>query len=150
MCHASVDNQMEGSGVAKMVGNNNQELEPPWRIAQSGAVWCKWQDVPNDISSQLKMENGFTKTVGDFSYRVKRNDDGSHIVFRNPSRNYRDESARRPVDRVYREIQVLPLEEANKLVASGSYEPVGTDPIKIIDHQFFVVLGKTAPACSGG
>ena len=40
------------------------------------------------------------------------------------------------------EILALPLEEANKLLASGSYEPVGTDPIKIIDHQFFVVLGK--------
>jgi len=125
-----------------MTDNNNQDVEPPWRLSQKGAVWCKSQDLPNDISSQLKIENGFTKTVGGFSYRVIRNEDGSHIVFRNTPRNYRDASSRRPVDRVYRELQALPLEEANKLLASGSYEPVGTDPIKIIDHQFFVVLGK--------
>jgi len=105
-------------------------------------VYCKWENLPNDISSQLKMENRFTKTIGNFSYYVRENPDGSYIVFRNLPGNYRDASARRQVDRVYREIQVLPLEEANKLLASGSYEPVGTDPVKIIDHQFFVVLGK--------
>src|SRR5215469_7293446 len=125
-----------------MVDNNNQHVQPPWRKAQSGAVWCKYPDLPDDISSQLKMEHGFEKPIGGFSYHVIRNDDGSHIVFRNPPRNYRDASTRRPVDRVYREILALPLEEANKLLASGSYEPVGTDPVKIIDHQFFVVLGK--------
>jgi len=103
-----------------MVDNYNQDAEPPWTRAQSGAVWCKWQNLPNDISSKLKMENGFTRTIDDFSYRVKRNDDGSHIVFRNPPRNYRNASTRRPVDRVYREIQVLPLEEANKLLANSN------------------------------
>jgi hypothetical protein len=28
---------------------NNQEVEAPWKRAQSGAVWRKWQNVPNDI-----------------------------------------------------------------------------------------------------
>lgn len=125
-----------------MVDNNNQEIEPPWRRAQSGAVWCKWQNVPNDISSQLKMENGFTKTIDDYSYYVKRNEDGSYIVFRNTPRNHRDGSTKRPEYRDYTEFQVLPLEEANKLLASGNYKPVGTDPIKVIGQQFFVVLGK--------
>lgn len=125
-----------------MVDNTNQEIEPPWRRAQNGAVWCKWQNVPNDISSQLKMENGFTKTIDDYSYYVKRNEDGSYIVFRNTPRNHRDGSTKRPEYRDYTEFQVLPLEEANKLLASGNYKPVGTDPIKVIGQQFFVVLGK--------
>jgi hypothetical protein len=125
-----------------MTDNNNQDVEPPWTRAQSGAVWCRWQNLPNAISSQLKIENGFTKTIDDYSYHVRRNEDGSYIVFKNPPRNYRYASTRISVDGVYREIQVLPLEEANKLLATGNYDPVGTDPIKVIDHQFFVVLGK--------
>jgi hypothetical protein len=134
---------MEGRGVVKMVDNNDQGVEPPWRRAQSGAIWCKSPNVPNDISSQLKMENRFTKTIGNFSYVVRQNEDGSYIVFRNPPRDYRDASTRRPVYRVS-EIQILPLEEANKLLASGSnqFELVGTDPIKVINQQFFVALGK--------
>lgn len=116
----------------------------PWKVSQSGsgAVYCMWQNLPNDISAQLKMEDGFTKTIGDFSYRVKRNENGSWIVYRNPPRNSRDAYTRRPVDRWYREILALPLEEANKLLPSGEFEPVGPDPVKVIDHQFFVVLGK--------
>lgn len=46
---------------------------------------------------------------------------------------------------VYRtiEVQVLPIEDANKLLtASNQYELVGTDPIKAVDGQFFAVVGK--------
>ena len=64
------------------------------------------------------------------------------IVFRNTPRNHRDGFTKRPEYRDYTEFQVLPLEEANKLLASGNYKPVGTDPIKVIGQQFFVVLGK--------
>jgi hypothetical protein len=119
--------------------NNNQDVYP-WKVSQSGAVWCKWQNLPNDISVQLKMENGFTKTIDTFSYRVKRNDDGGYIVFKNPPRNYRYASTRTSVDGAYREIQVLPLEEANKLLAdSNQFEFV---TVKVVGQQFFVVLGK--------
>ena len=47
------DNQMEDSGLVKIVDNNNQEVEPPFRRAQSGSVWCKGQDTPSDISNHL-------------------------------------------------------------------------------------------------
>jgi hypothetical protein len=125
-----------------MVYNDNQEIEPPWKKAQSGAVWCKWQNLPNDISSQLKMENGFKKTIDDYSYYLKSNDDGSNIVFRNTPRNHRDGSTNRPTYRVS-QIQILPIEEANKVLASNDqFELVGIDPIKLIDQQFFVALGK--------
>jgi hypothetical protein len=88
------------------------------------------------------MENGFKKTIDDYSYYVKSSDDGNNIVFRNPPRNYRDASTKRPVDRVS-QIQILPLEETNKLLTSSSYqyELVGMDPIKVIGQQFFVALG---------
>jgi hypothetical protein len=84
------------------------------------------------------MENGFTRTIDSHSYRVKRNEDESYIVFRNTPRNA---SAKRPEYRVS-EIRVLPIEEANKLLASDQYELVGIDPIKVIGQQFFVALGK--------
>jgi len=46
------DNQMEDkSYLIKMVDNNNQEIEPPFRKAQSRSIWCKGQDVPSDISN---------------------------------------------------------------------------------------------------
>ena len=109
-------------------------------MSEKGAVYCKWENLPNDISSQLRMENRFTKTIGNFSYYVRENPDGSYIVFRNLPGNYRDASARRPVDRVYREIQVLPLEEANKLLANSNQFEFVT--VKVVGQQFFVVLGK--------
>jgi hypothetical protein len=119
------------------------EVVPPWRVSEKGAVYCKWENVPNDISSQLKMENGCTKTIDDYSYYVKGNEDGTYIVFKNTPRNHRYGFAKRP-DKVYTEIQILPIQEANKLLAgSGNqFELIGTDPIKVINQQFFVALGK--------
>jgi hypothetical protein len=43
------------------------------------------------------------------------------------------------------EIQVIPLAEANKLLSikgAGEYELVGSDPIKVLHDQFFVVIGR--------
>jgi hypothetical protein len=123
-----------------MIDNNGQE---PWRTAQSGAEYCMWEDLPDEFRSQLKMENGCTEKIGDYSYHVKQYENGSWIVFKNPSRNYKNgPTTTRRTDRVYTEFQVLPIEEANKLLPSGEFEPVGPDPVKVIDHEFFVVLGK--------
>lgn len=125
-----------------MVDNNENrrsDVEEPWRVSPKGAVWCKWQHVPNGIRSHLKMDNGFAKTIDSYSYRVKRNEAESYIVFRNTPRNHRDASTKRPEHRVSG-IQILPIEEANKLLASNQFELVGIDPIKVIDQQFFVAL----------
>ena len=40
------------------------------------------------------------------------------------------------------QIQILPIEEANKLLDSNQFELVGTDPIKVIGDKAYVVLGK--------
>ncbi len=42
------------------------------------------------------------------------------------------------------EIQVLPLADANTLLANegGEYEPIGSNPVKVINDQFFMVVGK--------
>lgn len=121
-----------------MVDNSNQEVKPPFRMSEKGAVYCMWEDVPNDINSQLKKENRFTKTIGNFSYYVRENPDRSYIVFRNLPRNYKT-----PAYRIS-EIQIKPIEEANKLLANSSdqFELVGIDPIKVVKEQFFAVLGK--------
>jgi hypothetical protein len=126
-----------------MTDNNNQEVKSPWMMAQSGSEWAPWEDVPNDIRSQLKKQNRFTKTIDDSSYCVRQYEGGSWVVFKNPVGSYRYASTRTSVDGLYREFQVVHLVEANKLLASSNeFEPVGTDPVKVIDHQFFLVLGK--------
>jgi hypothetical protein len=106
------------------------EVVPPWRVSEKGAVYCKWENVPNDISSQLKMENGCTKTIDDYSYYVKGNEDGTYIVFKNTPRNHRYGFAKRP-DKVYTAVST-----------SCQFELIGTDRIKVINQQFFVALGK--------
>jgi hypothetical protein len=41
------------------------------------------------------------------------------------------------------QVQVLPIEQANQLLAlTKDFELVGTDPIKIVNGQFFAVVGK--------
>lgn len=43
------------------------------------------------------------------------------------------------------EIQVLPLDEANKLLSiedTKEYELVGSDPVKVVHDEFFIVIGK--------
>jgi hypothetical protein len=126
-----------------MVDNSNQDVEPPWKRADSGSVWCPYQNLPDDIRLRLKLENGCKETIDENSYYVKRYENGSDIVFRNPPGNNRYGSTRTSVDGLYTEFQVLPLEEANKLLAtSNEFEPIGTDPVKVIGQQFFVVLGK--------
>lgn len=125
-----------------MVDNNKDE--EPWRVSPKGAVWCKWQYVPNGFRSHLKMEHAFRETIDGFSYYVRKNEDESYLVFRNQPTDHRDGSTKRPAARAYTEIQVLPIEEANKLLATSSnqFEFVGTDPVKVINQQFFVALGK--------
>jgi hypothetical protein len=120
-----------------MADNNYQDVEPPWKRADTGSIWCKYQDLPDDIRSKLKLEDGSTETIDEHSYHLKRYDTGD-VVFRNPSRIYKAS-----VHRIS-EIKIKPVEEANRLLANNSdqFELVGMDPIKVINGQFFVALGK--------
>jgi hypothetical protein len=60
--------------------------------------------------------------------------------------NYPIWNVMRVADKVYREILVLPLEEANELLASSNDQfeliVIKVVVIKVIGHQFFDVLGK--------
>jgi hypothetical protein len=105
-----------------------------------------WGSLPEDIKSLLKQEDKFGITSGDFHYSVKQNQDGGFIVFRNTKAEYEARSKQQSFRKVaYRtvEIQALPIEEANKLLAvAQNYELVGTDPIKVLNGELFVVIGK--------
>ena len=134
-----------------MINNNNNQtesekspngVEAPWVVSKKGAVYCMWQNIPDDIKSKLKMENDFKRMIGKFSYLVRRNGDGNCIVFRNTLRDHKNGFTKRSRYRLV-EIQILPVEQANRLLASSTqYELVGADPVKVLDGQFFAVIGS--------
>jgi hypothetical protein len=126
-------------------------VQAPWRQSQKGSIYCRWGNLPEDIKSQLKQEDRYGITQGEDHYTVKRNEDGSFIVFKNTKAEY---EARRQQQQqqqyfgkrsIYRtiQVQILPIEQANQLLAlTKDFELVGTDPIKILNGQFFAVVGK--------
>jgi hypothetical protein len=121
-------------------------VQAPWRRSQKGSIYCRWGNLPEDIKSQLKQEDRYGITIGEDHYTVKQNEDGSFIVFKNTKAEY---EARRQQyfgkRSIYRtvQVQVLPIEQTNHLLAmTKDFELVGTDPIKIVNGQFFAVVGK--------
>jgi hypothetical protein len=121
-------------------------VQPPWKQSAKGSVYCMWGSLPEDVKSQLKQEDKFGITAGDFHYNVKQNQDGGYIVFRNTKAEYDARSKQQSFKKLtYRtvEVQALPIEEANKLLAAfQDYELVGTDPVKVLNGELFVVIGK--------
>jgi hypothetical protein len=104
-----------------------------------------WDNAPDDIKLQLKQEDGFRMTLGEFHYTVKRNENGSCVIFRNTTAEIESWKIQHSKKLAYRtiEVQVLSIEDANKLLtASNQYELLGTDPIKAVNGQFFAVVGK--------
>ena len=139
-----------------MSSNNNSQVssiitsvQAPWRQSQKGSIYCRWESLPDDIKSQLKQEDRYQITLGEYHYTVKRNEDGDIIVFRNTKaeqetrRQQQQQSyGKRPIYRTV-QVEILPIEEANRLLAMAKgFELVGTNPIKIVDKQFFAVVGK--------
>jgi hypothetical protein len=138
-----------------MSSNNNSQassiitsVQAPWRLSQKGSIYCRWGSLPDDIKSQLKQEDRYQITLGEDHYTVKRNEDGGFIVFRNTKaehetrRQQQQQSyGKRPMYRTV-QVQILPIEQANQFLAIKDFELVGTDPIKIVNGQFFAVVGK--------
>ena len=138
-----------------MSSNNNSQassiitsVQAPWRLSQKGSIYCRWGSLPDDIKSQLKQEDKYQITLGEDHYTVKRNEDGGFIVFRNRKTEYEARRqqqqqyyGKRPIYRTV-QVQILPIEQANQFLAIKDFELVGTDPIKIVDRQFFAVVGK--------
>jgi hypothetical protein len=141
-----------------MSSNNNSQAPPPppsssitsvqapWRQSQKGSIYCRWGSLPEDIKLQLKQEDRYEITLGEEHYTVKRNEDGGFIVFKNRKAEYESRRQQQYFGKrsIYRtvQVQILPIEEANRLLAIKDFELVGTDPIKIVDGQFFAVVGK--------
>jgi hypothetical protein len=102
--------------------------------------------LPDKLKSQLKEEHGFQVRVGGYHYYVLKTDDGNFLVFRNQNsesegrqRQYFEKRSQNSL----MELTVLPLEEANELLRSSvDYVVLGDDPVKIVNGQFFAVLGK--------
>ncbi len=139
-----------------MSSNNNSQAPPPsssitsvqapWRLSQKGSIYCRWESLPDDIKSQLKQEDRYQITLGEEHYTVKRNQDGGFIVFKNMKAEYESRKQQQYFGKRsnYRtvQVQILPIEQANQFLAIKDFELVGTDPIKIVNGQFFAVIGK--------
>ena len=41
-------------------------VEPPWKQSAKGAIYCMWGSLPEDIKSQLRQEDKFGITLGNF------------------------------------------------------------------------------------
>jgi hypothetical protein len=121
-------------------------VDAPWKQSKKGAIYCMWNDLRDDLKTQLKEEHRFQTRIGQFHYYVLKTDEGSYLVFRNPKPE--NESQRnhyfsdKPQNSV-RELKVLPLEEANMLLqSSDEYLLIGNDPLKVVNGHFFAILGK--------
>jgi hypothetical protein len=124
----------------------SQEVQPPWKKSAKGSVYCLWANLPEETKSQLKQQDKFESTVGEFHYSIRKNQDGSFIIFRKTREEHearqKQSFFRKPIPRVI-ELLVLPIEEANTLIAAEKeYELIGNDPVKIINSQFFVIVGR--------
>jgi hypothetical protein len=118
-------------------------VEVPWRQSARGSVYCMWGSLPEDIKSHLKQEDRFGITLGEFHYNVKQNQDGGFVVFRNTKTEYESRLSFKKTGYKIAEIQALPIGEANKLLSTvRDFELVGTDPVKILNGELLIILGK--------
>ena len=122
-------------------------VETPWRQSQKGSVYCLWENLPDDdVKSQLKQEDRFQKTIGEYRYSIKKNEDGRYVVFRNTKAEYepwKGKQQRYNKKSGYRiiELQILPIAEANKLLTTNDqFELIGADPVKVLNGQFYAVV----------
>jgi len=120
-------------------------VEPPWKQSAKGYIYCMWENLPDDIKSQLQQNDRFGISLGDFHYNVKRNDNGGFVVFRNTVEEYQANRRQYFKNSVYRivEVQALPIQEANQLLStSENIELIGSDPVKVINGQLYLIVGR--------
>ena len=132
----------------------SQPVQLPWKQSAKGSVYCLWANLSEEIKSQLNQQDKFESTVGEFHYSIRKSQDGSFIVFRRTKEE--DEARqkqyffRKPIPRII-ELLVLPIQEANALItANKEYELIGNDPVKVLNGQFFVIVGRKQRESSSG
>jgi hypothetical protein len=121
------------------------EVEQPWKQSAKGYIYCMWENLPDDIRSQLQQEDRFGISWGGFHYNVKRNDNGGFVVFRNTVEEYQENRRQYFKNSVQRivEVKALPIEQANQLLATSDFtELIGTDPVKILNGELYLIIGK--------
>ena len=122
-------------------------VKTPWRQSQKCSVYCLWENLPDDdLKSQLKQEDRFQKTIGEYCYSIKKNEDGICIAFRKIKAEYETWKRQQCYNKKsgYRiiELQILPIAEANKLLTTNDqFELIGADPVKVLNGQFYAVVG---------
>jgi len=119
-------------------------VEMPWRQSKRGAIYCMSSDLSDELKSQLKEQDGFQTIIGEFHYYVLKTEEGGFLVFRNPKPEHEPKRyLNKKVQNSLTELKVVSVEEANLLLGSSDeYLLIGDDPVKVVNGQFFAVLGK--------
>jgi hypothetical protein len=145
---SSSNNNSQASSSSSSSSSTITSVQAPWRQSQKGSIYCRWGNLPEDVKLQLKQEDKYQITIGEDHYAVKQNEDGGFIVFKNTKTEYEARRqqqqqyfGKRPTYRTV-QVQILPIEQANQLLSNKDFELFGTDPIKIVNGQFFAVVGK--------
>jgi hypothetical protein len=130
---------------------------PTWIPSQNGSDFCPFDDLSDEIRSQLRQEDKYTIAINGFRYTVK-DYDGKWLVFRRSLAMNNDKTTNQPrrymnhVNNVH-EIKIMTLSEANDYLSSKDqeYQIFGSDPVKIINNEVCVVMAKYAqqPAVRG-
>jgi hypothetical protein len=111
--------------------------------------FCYFDEVEEDVRSQLRQEDEYNTTIDGFRYTVK-NCEGEWLVFRrsvsmNTVKTTQVQSYIVRVNNVH-EIKIMTLSEANAYLSTGNqeYQIIGSDPVKIINNEVCVVMAKYA------
>jgi hypothetical protein len=127
------------------IASQTSTIESSWRQSVKGSIYCMWGNLPDDLKSQLRQQDKFGITIGEFHYNVKQNQDGGFVIFRNTKTEYETNKQQFLNKNSLRivEIKAIQIEQANKLLDTAEgYELIGDDPIKVVNGEFFVIIGK--------
>jgi hypothetical protein len=115
---------------------------PQWVQSQNDSEFCQYNDVPEEIRSQLRQEDKFTLAIGGLRYTVK-DYNRKWLVFRRNINIATKTSNKSNTDNIH-EIKIMPLSEANNCLQSEcrEYQIFGSDPVKIINNDVYVLMVK--------
>jgi hypothetical protein len=119
-----------------------------WIQSQNGSEFCQFDDISDEVRSQLRREDKYTIAIYGIRYTVK-DYDGKWLVFRRNLGMNNVKTTNQPkhymihVNNVH-EIKIMPLVEANEYLLSKNqeYQIFGSDPVKIINNDVCVVMAK--------
>jgi hypothetical protein len=101
--------------------------------------------LPDETRSQLQQVDKYTSTIDGFRYTVK-DYEGKWLVFRrNVARTTQAKHYMIHVNNIH-EIKIMSLNEANEYLLNKNheYQIFGSDPVKIINNEAYVVMTKYA------